>query len=67
MFESLLARLAHALDAAGLPYMVFGGQAVLLHGEPHLHFQVLSVSGSGRGTPVNPYDLFRRAEMAVAR
>ena len=34
---------------------------------PHLHFQVLSVSGSGRGTPVNPYDLFRRAEMAVAR
>ena len=36
MFESLLARLAHALDAAGLPYMVFGGQAVLLHGEPRL-------------------------------
>ena len=36
MFESLLARHAHALDAAGLPYMVFGGQAVLLHGEPRL-------------------------------
>ncbi|HEX9951425.1 MAG TPA: M23 family metallopeptidase [Rubricoccaceae bacterium] len=34
---------------------------------PHLHFQVLSVSGSGRGTPVNPYGLFRAAEMAVAR
>ena len=36
MFESLLARLARALDAAGLPYMVFGGQAVLLHGAPRL-------------------------------
>ncbi len=34
---------------------------------PHLHFQVLDVSGSGRGTPVNPYGLFRQAEMAVAR
>ncbi|HEX8298261.1 MAG TPA: M23 family metallopeptidase [Rubricoccaceae bacterium] len=34
---------------------------------PHLHFQVLDVSGPGRGTPINPYGLFRRAEMAVAR
>lgn len=36
MFESLLARLATALDAAEVPYMVIGGQAVLLHGEPRL-------------------------------
>ena len=36
MFEELLKRLAVALDAAGLPYMVFGGQAVLLYGEPRL-------------------------------
>jgi murein DD-endopeptidase MepM/ murein hydrolase activator NlpD len=32
---------------------------------PHLHFQVLDVSGGGRGTPVNPYGLFRTAEMAA--
>ena len=31
---------------------------------PHLHFQVLDVSGGGRGVPVNPYGLFRSAEMA---
>jgi murein DD-endopeptidase MepM/ murein hydrolase activator NlpD len=31
----------------------------------HLHFQVLDVSGGGRGTPVNPYGLFRAAEMAA--
>ena len=30
----------------------------------HLHFQVLDVSGGGRGIPVNPYGLFRTAEMA---
>jgi hypothetical protein len=36
MFESLLERIATALDAAGIPYMVIGGQAVLVHGEPRL-------------------------------
>lgn len=34
MFEALLARLAGALATAGIPYMVIGGQAVLLYGEP---------------------------------
>ena len=36
MFETLLARLGRALDDAGLPYMVIGGQAVLRYGEPRL-------------------------------
>lgn len=36
MFEALLARVAGALADAGLPYMVIGGQAVLLYGEPRL-------------------------------
>ena len=36
MFEALLARLARGLDAAGVGYMVIGGQAVLLYGEPRL-------------------------------
>jgi len=34
---------------------------------PHLHFQVLDKHGSGRGTPVNPFDLLRTAELATAR
>jgi hypothetical protein len=34
VFEQLLARLAKALDAAKVPYIVIGGQAVLQHGEP---------------------------------
>ncbi len=36
MFEDLIARLASELTARNLPYMVIGGQAVLIHGEPRL-------------------------------
>lgn len=36
MYQSLLSRLGRALESAGVPYMVIGGQAVLLHGEPRL-------------------------------
>jgi hypothetical protein len=36
MFQALLANLARVLDGAGIPYMVIGGQAVLVHGEPRL-------------------------------
>jgi len=36
MFSALLERLAEALERAAIPYMVIGGQAVLLHGEPRL-------------------------------
>ena len=36
MFEDLLKRLAHGLFQAKIPYMVIGGQAVLLYGEPRL-------------------------------
>ena len=36
MFQNLLSKIARALDGAGIPYMVIGGQAVMLHGEPRL-------------------------------
>jgi hypothetical protein len=36
MFEQLLEKIALALDKAGIPYMIVGGQAVLLYGEPRL-------------------------------
>jgi predicted nucleotidyltransferase len=36
MFQELLKRIARALDDAHIPYMVSGGQAVLLYGEPRL-------------------------------
>jgi hypothetical protein len=36
MFENLLERIAQSLKNNGIPYMVIGGQAVLLYGEPRL-------------------------------
>jgi murein DD-endopeptidase MepM/ murein hydrolase activator NlpD len=32
---------------------------------PHLHFQVLDLTSTGRGAPVNPYDLLRAAGVAL--
>ncbi|MBE0478638.1 hypothetical protein IBX65_05915 [Candidatus Aerophobetes bacterium] len=36
MFEELLAKLGMSLDEHSIPYMIIGGQAVLLYGEPRL-------------------------------
>lgn len=36
MFTELIVRLAGALDAHDIPYMLIGGQAVLVHGEPRV-------------------------------
>jgi predicted nucleotidyltransferase len=36
MFSELLRKIAMALDEGGFPYMVIGGQAVLVYGEPRL-------------------------------
>lgn len=36
MFQELLVALAQALEAKQIPYMLIGGQAVLLYGEPRL-------------------------------
>src|SRR4030042_5328376 len=36
MFEDLLEKIARSLDRADIPYMLIGGQALLLYGEPRL-------------------------------
>jgi hypothetical protein len=36
VFESLLKKLALGLEQESVPYMIFGGQAVLLYGEPRM-------------------------------
>ena len=36
MFEELLSRIGRILEEHSLPYMIIGGQAVLLYGEPRL-------------------------------
>ena len=36
MFDQIIVRVGASLDQAGFPYMIIGGQAVLLYGEPRL-------------------------------
>jgi hypothetical protein len=36
MFETILSQIGASLSRHNLPYMVIGGQAVLLYGEPRL-------------------------------
>ena len=36
MFQTLLKKIANAFQAHNIPYMIIGGQAVLLYGEPRL-------------------------------
>jgi hypothetical protein len=47
MLEGLLERIAKALSSAVLPYMIIGGQAVLLYGEPRLTKDVDITLGVG--------------------
>ncbi|MCK4328365.1 nucleotidyl transferase AbiEii/AbiGii toxin family protein [candidate division WOR-3 bacterium] len=36
MFEQLIVKIGNSLDKASIPYIIIGGQAVLLYGEPRL-------------------------------
>jgi len=47
MFEALLELIARGLDSRGIPYMLIGGQAVLLYGEPRLTRDVDVTLGAG--------------------
>ncbi|MFW6193698.1 MAG: nucleotidyl transferase AbiEii/AbiGii toxin family protein [Gemmatimonadota bacterium] len=46
-FERLIAGVSRALAARGVPFMLIGGQAVLLHGEPRLTQDVDVTLGVG--------------------
>ncbi len=47
MFEKLLSQLDRALNELDLPYMIIGGQAVLLYGEPRLTRDIDVTVGAG--------------------
>ena len=59
MFERLLKKIALQLKKASIPYMVIGGQAVLLYGEPRLTRDIditmgISVDGLDRVKKIIP-------------
>ena len=47
LFERLLKRVSGQLQRASIPYMVIGGQAVLLYGEPRLTRDIDITLGMG--------------------
>ena len=47
MFRELLRKTARCLNKASIPYMVIGGQAVLLYGEPRLTKDIVITLGLG--------------------
>jgi hypothetical protein len=47
VFEALLEKIARGLDGKNIPYMVIGGQAVLLYGEPRLTKDIDITLGAG--------------------
>jgi predicted nucleotidyltransferase len=79
MFENLLERIAQSLKNNGIPYMVIGGQAVLLYGEPRLTKDiditlgadltrlqdVLSAVREMRLTPLVDPEIFTRETMVL--
>ena len=65
MFEQLLSRLGRALDEAGLPYMLIGGQAVLLHGEPRATVDIDVTLGVDAGELPRLLDVTRALRLAV--
>jgi len=47
MFERLIETVARGLDRLGFPYMLIGGQAVLLYGSPRLTRDIDVILGVG--------------------
>jgi hypothetical protein len=47
MFENLLARIGRTLPTYNIPYMIIGGQALLLYGEPRLTKDIDITLGAG--------------------
>jgi predicted nucleotidyltransferase len=47
MFQELIARIAASLNVRKIPYMIIGGQAVLLYGEPRLTRDIDVTVGAG--------------------
>ncbi len=65
MFEALLEQIARGLDSRSIPYMLIGGQAVLLYGEPRLTNDVDVTLGAAPDRLPVVLDLAREANWRV--
>jgi hypothetical protein len=65
VFERLLEKLVAALNTSGIPYMVIGGQAVLLYGEPRLTKDIDITLGIDPSQGMRLLDMLGRLDMKV--
>jgi hypothetical protein len=65
VFQKLLTKIANELDRLRLPYMVIGGQAVLLYGEPRLTKDIDITLGVGVEGLAQITDLIRGLSLKV--
>lgn len=65
MFSRLIENIAAKLNKSGLPYMVIGGQAVLLYGEPRLTRDIDITLGVGVGELKQVMDLVGELKLKV--
>lgn len=65
MFKRLLGTIGRLLEKAGIPYMIIGGQAVLLYGEPRLTKDIDVTLGVGVEALPKIQDLSDRAGWKV--
>lgn len=63
MFEKLLIKISRALDKNSLPYMIIGGQAVLLYGEPRLTRDIDITLGMGTDKLGQLLDIIKKIDL----
>jgi hypothetical protein len=63
MFEKLLILISQALDKNSIPYMIIGGQAVLLYGEPRLTRDIDITLGVGISELNNILNILRKINL----
>ncbi|MBN1533452.1 MAG: nucleotidyltransferase [Spirochaetes bacterium] len=65
MFKTLLTKLAAGLSRAGIPYMIIGGQAVLLYGEPRLTKDIDITLGVEPGSLDSVLNVVKKSKLQV--
>lgn len=67
MFSALLARIASTLETSNIPYMVIGGHAAVLYGEPRLTRDIDITLGVGPDRLGELLDIVRGADLVPAQ
>ncbi|MFH1227470.1 MAG: nucleotidyl transferase AbiEii/AbiGii toxin family protein [Planctomycetota bacterium] len=65
MFQQVIIKVARALDKARIPYMIIGGQAVLIYGEPRLTRDIDITLGADTGRLPDLMEAVKEAKLTA--